>query len=99
MANLKKSLNFIYDRNKIELWKNIDKIESGELKEISIKSLGIISDTILKINKYVITIEELKIPNIIQNREYYKFELDEKEIQKHNNDFEVYIIGKNFQSN
>lgn len=43
--------------------------------------------------------EELKIPNIIQNGEYYKFELDEKEIQKHNNDFEVYIIGKNFQSN
>ena len=73
MTNSKKSLNFIYDRNKIELWKNFDKIASGELKEISIINLGIIYVIILKINKYVITIEELKIPNIIQNGENYKF--------------------------
>ena len=96
MTNSKKSLDFYYDKNKIELWKNFNKIESGELKEISIKNIGIISDITLNINDYVITIEELKIPNIIQIGENYKFELDDKEIQKHNNDFEVYIISENF---
>ena len=73
MTNSKKSLDFYYDKNKIELWKNFNKIESGELKEISIKNIGIISDITLNINDYVITIEELKIPNIIQNGENYKF--------------------------
>ena len=96
MTNSKKILNFSYDKNKIELWKNFDEIESGELKEISIKNLGIISDTILKINEYEINIEELKIPNIIQNGENYKFELDEKEMQKQKNEFKVYIIDKKF---
>lgn len=51
----------------------------------------------MKINEYGIIIKELKITNIIQSGEYYKFESDEKDIQKQKNDFEVYIIGENFK--
>ena len=38
----------------------------------------------------------MKLSNIIQDGEYYKLELDEKEKQNQKNEFEVYIISENF---
>ena len=78
MSNSIQSINFVFDDNKMEITKDFETINPGEIKEFKIKNKNIINNEIVKINDISIIIENVKedILNItskkIDNEKSYK---------------------------